>query len=188
MHDTFVDSEIHSTGFIMKTLLSVLFAALILSSCSGRKAPDIYAEGIAAESEKNPALALERFGEVVRDFPAEALAESSQYRIVTILTNADRDKRSVISAQMQFLELFPESERVPQMIFMMAFLYNNEIGNIDSARKYYELFAESWPDHELAPSAKFELETLGKGPEELLGEMPGGEDGATEAARDGDPQ
>ena len=39
---------------------------------------------------------------------------------------------------------------------------------IDSARRVYQIFLEKYPSHELATSARFELETLGKDPSSLL--------------------
>lgn len=164
----------------MKILLFAILLMSVLTSCSTRKAPEVYAEAQKAEAGKNVDLALERYEEVVREFPTEALAESSLYRVVMIRSNVDGDKRKVVDAQMKFLELFPQSERVPTIVFMMAFVYNNELGNVDSARKYYKRFVETWPDNELAPSARFELETLGQTPEELIGGTPaGGERAAT---------
>jgi outer membrane protein assembly factor BamD (BamD/ComL family) len=156
----------------MKTLITLaaclLLAVMSIPGCSGRKAPEIYAEGIAAEKAGNTALALERFEEVVKDFSAEAVAETAMYKIVMLRGNSPMDRRGAVAADMRYIELYPNSERVPTVMFMMAFLYNNELQEIDSARKYYDLFLAKYPGHELAPSARFELETLGKTPDDLL--------------------
>ncbi len=154
----------------MKNILVSLIAAALLASCSGRNARDLYAEARAAEDSGKFALALEKYEKVVRDFPTEAVAETAMYKLVMIRSNSPGDKGLAVESQRRFLDLFPQSPQVPKVMFMLAFLYNNETKQIDSAKKYYELFLASYPDHELAPSAKFELETLGKGPEELLGD------------------
>ncbi len=164
----------------MKTLIFSLFCLFVVAGCSGRKAPEVYAEGVAAEKTGNMALALERYEELVRDFPAEAVAETAMYKIVMIRGNNPADKPAAIAAERRFLELFPGSERAPTVLFMMAFLYNNEIHDADSARTYYTMFLSKYPDHELASSARFELETIGETPDELLGKKEksasGGED------------
>ncbi len=153
----------------MKPLIILFLSVCTFAGCSGRKAPDVYAEGLAAEQSGNPTLALERYEEVVRDFAAEAVAETAMYKIVMLRGNDPSDRQAALAADRRFLELFPEGERAPTVMFMMAFLYNNELQQIDSARKYYELFMAKYPDHELAASARFELETLGKAPGDYLG-------------------
>ncbi len=153
----------------MKQFLLLLIAALLLASCSGNNARGLYADARAAEDSGNVFLALEKFEELVRDYPSEAVAETAMYRLVMIRSGASGDKAPAVEAQTRFLRLYPNSPEAPKVTFMLAFLYNNEMMQIDSAKKYYERFLALYPAHELAPSAKFELETLGKGPEELLG-------------------
>lgn len=159
----------------MKQLILALAATALLASCSGRNARALYDDARAAEDTGNIVLALEKYDELVRDHPGEALAETSLYRAVMIRSNSPGDKAPAVVSQALFLERHPESPEAPKVMFMMAFLYNNELMKTDSARKYYERFLSLYPGHELAPSARFELETLGQGPEEILG---GGDDGA----------
>lgn len=160
----------------MKQLLFSLIAGLLLASCAGKNARDLYAEARAAEDSGNVFLALDKLEEIVRDYPAEAVAETAMYRIVMVRSGTPGDKAPAVEAQTRFLQLYPNSLEAPKVTFMLAFLYNNEMMLIDSAKKYYNQFLSLYPSHELAPSAKFELETLGKGPEELLG---GGEEPPT---------
>jgi predicted TPR repeat methyltransferase len=51
---------------------------------------------------------------------------------------------------------------------MVGYLYNNQLGMTDSAEAAYRKFLSLYPQNELATSAQFELETLGKDPQELL--------------------
>jgi hypothetical protein len=54
------------------------------------------------------------------------------------------------------------------MLFLSGFIYNNDLRQLDSAKIVYETFLKKYPDHELAASARFELETLGKDPSQTL--------------------
>jgi hypothetical protein len=56
---------------------------------------------------------------------------------------------------------------------MVGYIYNNILNMVDSARVAYTRFLEQFPDAELATSAQYELNTLGKKPEELLPSEPG---------------
>jgi outer membrane protein assembly factor BamD (BamD/ComL family) len=159
----------------MKHIPFILTLALILASCSGRNAQNLYDEARAAEDSGKFTVAAEKYEQVVRDYPTEAVAETSLYKVITIRSNSAGDRTPAVDAQRRFLELYPKSAWAPNVTFMLAFNYNNELAQYDSAKKYYQLFLEKYPGHELAASAKFELETIGKEPEHIL---TGGSQGA----------
>jgi outer membrane protein assembly factor BamD (BamD/ComL family) len=153
----------------MKQLLLFSLLATVLAACSGPSARELYDEARAAE-DTNAVLAIEKYEELVRLHPAEALAETAMYKIVMFRQNQPGDRTPALESQRRFLSLYPDSPRASKVLFMHAFLYNNELREADSAKKYYELFLATYPGDELAPSAKFELENLGRGPEELIGD------------------
>jgi outer membrane protein assembly factor BamD (BamD/ComL family) len=65
------------------------------------------------------------------------------------------------------LEYYPEGEFASKAMFMAGFISANHLENLDEAKKYYEMFINKYPEHELVDSAKYELETLGKDIEDL---------------------
>lgn len=65
------------------------------------------------------------------------------------------------------LEHYPESEMASKAMFMAGYINANHLKNLEEAKKYYELFIEKYPQHELVDSAKYELETLGQDIEDL---------------------
>ena len=163
----------------MKELTFVLFCAFVLVSCSRRDANSLYDEARAAEDSGKFGLAAEKYDQVAREYPTEAVAETSLYKLVTIRSNTPGDKAPAVEAQRRFLQAYPNSAWAPKVTFMLAFNYNNELAEYDSAKKYYEIFLAKYPGDELAASARFELSTIGKGPEELLLSSPqAGEPGA----------
>jgi TolA-binding protein len=60
------------------------------------------------------------------------------------------------------LEKYPNGETTAQSTFMLGFIYANSLENFEQAKKYYTLFIEKYPDHELADDAQYELNNLGK--------------------------
>lgn len=65
------------------------------------------------------------------------------------------------------LEKFPEGKTNAKSTFMIGFINANSLGNLEEAKKYYTLFVEKYPDHDLADDATYELNTLGKDINEL---------------------
>lgn len=70
----------------------------------------------------------------------------------------------------EFLERFPKSNFAPKSLFMSGFIYANNLGDYENARKCYELFLERYPNHELSTSVRWEIENLGTDVNELIGE------------------
>ncbi len=60
------------------------------------------------------------------------------------------------------LEKFPKGETTANSTFMLGFIFANSLENYEEAKKYYTLFIERYPDHDLAEDAQYELETLGQ--------------------------
>jgi outer membrane protein assembly factor BamD (BamD/ComL family) len=160
----------------------LLAAAALLQSCSGKSDVTLYQEGRTAEDSGNFQLAVERYEEVADRFQKSAYAESSLYRAGLVYNNDLHDAQKAISSYRKFCSLFPQSKQAPTSLFLSAFLFNNELHQFDSAKIAYETFLQKYPTHELAASAKFELETLGKEPgAHLIGDT-------TELAGSGQPK
>ncbi|TFG98895.1 MAG: outer membrane protein assembly factor BamD [Calditrichales bacterium] len=60
------------------------------------------------------------------------------------------------------LEYYPQGDNAPKATFMIGFIYANNTKDLEEAKKYYTLFIEKYPEHDLADDAKYELETLGQ--------------------------
>ena len=65
------------------------------------------------------------------------------------------------------LEKFPEGTTTAKATFMLGFINANNLKNLEEAKKYYTLFIEKYPGHDLADDAQYELNTLGQDVNEL---------------------
>ncbi|GIV35058.1 MAG: hypothetical protein KatS3mg031_2593 [Chitinophagales bacterium] len=63
---------------------------------------------------------------------------------------------------------YPEFEKIPQIIFLEGFTYENELNDLNAARERYETFLQKYPNHELADDVEFSLKNLGKSPEDII--------------------
>ncbi|TAK60978.1 MAG: tetratricopeptide repeat protein [Bacteroidetes bacterium] len=151
----------------MKNILFVISTLFFIAGCSPSN-DDLFNEAKEAESQKNFPVALERYAKIVENDSQSALAESSQYRIALIYNNELRDIPKAAEAYRKFNSLFPNSHDAPTCLFLAGFLYNNDMKRHDMAKEIYQEFMQKYPNHELVASAKFELETMGKDPVELL--------------------
>ena len=66
---------------------------------------------------------------------------------------------------------YPDHRRASSALFLTAFTYDNELGDVEKARPLYEAFIAKYPDSDFAESAQFQLRNLGKSAEEVLREL-----------------
>lgn len=160
----------------MRVSVVILFILLSISGCAKKSDSQLYTEGKESEALKDFQSAAELYEEVTDRFQTSPYAESSLSRLAYMYNNDIKDKKRALDAYKRFYRLFPSSKQAPTMLFLSAFIYNNEYNNdpamLDSARQSYELFLQKYPDHELAASARFEVENLGKTPDELIIKQP----------------
>jgi len=168
----------------MKTLVcSVVFASMFFAGCSKPTAEEYFARaqksyGLVqrqADTLKNqqqlPDLftpVMAEYEELISQHPASKEAETAMFLVATIQNNDLHQYQPAIDAYRRYVQHYPEGKQAPLAMFMMGYLYNNELRLLDSAASAYKRFLEKYPNSEMAASAKFELETLGKSPEELV--------------------
>jgi outer membrane protein assembly factor BamD (BamD/ComL family) len=112
--------------------------------------------------------ALDLFERVVREYPRHDLAEAALYEIANIKNGNLHLPREAIDAYRLYCQDYPSGKQTPMAMFLIGYLYNNELHNSDSAAAAYRRFLDRYPESEMAASAKFELNNLGKSPDEAL--------------------
>jgi len=69
------------------------------------------------------------------------------------------------------LEAYPDSEKAPNVLFIKGFILEQDYNRDEEARAVYQEFLEKYPTHQMAESAQFLLNNLGKSDEEILQEI-----------------
>jgi len=157
-------------------IISLSFILLFLAGCGDKKTPDeLLADGEKFVSEENLPEAVLAYETLIKDYPEDVLAPEAIVRLATIYQNKLVKNISENESLLKALELFksvydkyPNSEQAPMGLFMAGFVQANELQDYDGATETYNTFLQSYPDHELAASAKEELDNMGLTPEEVL--------------------
>ncbi len=63
---------------------------------------------------------------------------------------------------------YPNYEKTATVLFIKGFIMEQDFKKADEARAIYTEFLERYPDHQMASSAKFLLENMGRSEEEIL--------------------
>jgi outer membrane protein assembly factor BamD (BamD/ComL family) len=167
----------------MRHLLSVLGLGVILLGCSSAPPEDMLATAVQEEALARQAAdtvleasararlfepAVAAYEKLLEAHPNSPQAQEGMFRLATIYNNDVRDFPKAVAMYRSYAERFPEGEKAAVAMFLIGYVYNNELRMLDSAKVAYERFLKTYPNHEMAISAQFELNTLGKPPEELV--------------------
>ena len=151
-----------------RVLVPVWCLLLATAGCSRTSPDELLRQAEEARAMQNFPMAIELYTRVIEDHPKSAQAEVSAFMIATTYNNDLRDYEKAIPAYREYLTRYPGAAQAPMAQFLIGYLYHNELRNLDSAAAAYRAFLAMYPDHELARSATFELENLGRPAEELI--------------------
>jgi len=170
--------------FIGLTLITCLF---LFTSC----------EGTATKNEEKEKNLEEKIAKIEKEFFAETQTKMDKRKALDLVNlyiqfvdenpddfrsleylfkasdismNLNRPKQT-IDLFNRILTTYPSYEKTSSALFLKAFVYEDQLKDYDSARKYYELFIIEYPKSEFADDAKVSLQNLGKTPEELIREF-----------------
>lgn len=176
--------QIHFDNFdgikkrILKTMRSVIYlivTAFVFLGCS-KKANQDYLKS-AEDNLKNNKVqeAVTDFENFVKDNPESEKAPEALTKLASIYQNKMLKNLSVresleksVQIYRQVYDDYPNSIQAPTSLFMSAFILANELQKYHLAEVSYQLFLQKYPNHELANSAREELNNLGLSPEEIL--------------------
>jgi len=161
----------------MKTIINILsLSVLLLTGCSNNKsAADLFNDGEKFLNESKIPEAVNSYETLISEYPDENLAPDATARLASIYQNKQVKNIPETQSLQKSAELFrsiyekyPQSQQAPMGLFMAGFVEANELHNFNAATDTYNLFLKTYPDHELATSAKEELDNMGLTPEEIL--------------------
>ncbi len=149
----------------MKILIPVLL--FLLNSCGSFTDEELWIKIEQAKANKNWDSTLQVSQRIIKEYPHGryigwarfALAESYRFK---------NQPREALDNYKLFHEQYPEMQPSALSLFLTGYIYNNNLQMFDSAKIFYEEFLQKFPKHDLAPTVKFELESIGKSPEETL--------------------
>ena len=159
----------------MKSILFLIVIAFVFSGCSKKTDKDYMDAAQQALVNKKVGEAVKSYDKLITEYPESKLAPEAMVKLANMYQNMMVDslsrKESYKKAENIFRDLYekyPDSKQAPTALFMSGFIEANNLHQFDKATQTYRIFLEKYPDHELAESAKQELNTMGKAPDEIL--------------------
>ena len=89
------------------------------------------------------------------------------YKAADLSLNINKSRES-LDLYNRIIYQYPDYKKVPECLFLMAYIYENYFQELGKAKEIYESFLSKYPNHDFADDARISIENLGKSPEELI--------------------
>ncbi len=147
----------------------VIIYSLFLFGCSKMTEDELWQKVEQSRIANNFDSTIQVCQRIVQEYPNGQKASAALYLLGETYQNGKHDYRTAINYYQSFVKKYPDLNSTPVAMFIIGFIYNNNLQQMDSARIAYQEFVTKFPNHDLTSSAKFELENLGKSPDEIIG-------------------
>lgn len=155
----------------MKSMrIYLVLAALCwgLASCSEQTPEQLYAQAEAAAADTTALdKAVDQLNSFLQQYPQDKLAPKALDKLALIAQKRGDMKGAVVLYE-RLLSQYPKSDQADEAQFMIAFVCEEFLGDLDKARQSYQRVIEQYPNSELALSARHLLPNVGRPPEEWV--------------------
>lgn len=156
-----------------KILMAVICAGALFAGCGKESEQALWQKVEASRANNNTDSTIAVCETMLKEYPDGKLAPGALYMIAETYYRGKHEPVAAIGYYRKFIERYPDVVQTPVAMFLIGFIYNNDVHNVDSARAGYTQFLQKYPKHDLAQSATFELENLGKSADTILEEKSG---------------
>ena len=153
----------------MKSILySALALGIVFAGCAKLSEDQLWQKVEETRVRGNYDSTIQVCQTLLKEYPDGKNASAALYMLGDMSQNATHNYAAAVNYYHAFVTKYPDLNSTPVAMFVMGFIYNNNLQMVDSARAAYNVFLAKFPNHELAASAKFELDNLGKTPDEII--------------------
>jgi outer membrane protein assembly factor BamD (BamD/ComL family) len=113
---------------------------------------------------------LSAYESFIKHFPEDSVTVKFFFKAANLCMNMG-DGAKAIDLFGQFIEKYPENPKAAVSLFFIAYIYENQIKNLDKAKEIYMQFIEKYPESDFTNDARIALQNLGKSPEQMVREF-----------------
>lgn len=172
-----------------QTLLWIFMALMVMVGCQNQNAKttanDVKKAEAALFNEDQTVNAeavtdaVAAFNKYVEENPEASDAPEYLFKAIEVSVNTKQDPQQSIAMVNRLLENYPEFDKNPVALFMLAtFVYDEQQHDLDRARDAYQRIVDDYPNSPFAKDAAIAITQLGMTPEELVKMFEREEDGS----------
>ncbi|MBE0648616.1 MAG: tetratricopeptide repeat protein [Bacteroidales bacterium] len=119
---------------------------------------------------------IQMYRDFAAAYPNDSLSPNYLFKAASMTMNLQNGPGSIALFD-QIIESYPDFEKAPLCLFFKGYVEENVLGDIDKARATYQIFIDTYPDHDFADDAQASINNLGKTPEQMIQEFEANQSG-----------
>jgi len=165
---------------LFKTLSILLLAVTIFTACSSEQEnlkteiktmeDVLFADANKMIDKVKARELIDKYVQFGDEFPENEEASSMLFKAGDMSMNLNMPKEAIEIFD-RIMNVYPDYEKTPQCLFLKGYIFENNLGDLNGAKKIYEEFLEKYPNDDFADDAEVSIKNLGKSPEELIKEF-----------------
>jgi outer membrane protein assembly factor BamD (BamD/ComL family) len=162
------------------TLLTVVLALAVLSGCSPSREKSVSTITSLESRLFSPAATgfdkvkadslLAAYESFMKRFADDSLTLKYTFKAANLAMNMG-DAAKAIGLFDKFIEKYPDHPKAAVSMFFTAYIYENQLKNLEKAKEIYLQFIEKYPNGDFTNDARVALQNLGKTPEQMVQEF-----------------
>ena len=113
---------------------------------------------------------LSAYESFMKHFPEDSLTVKIAFKAANLCMNMGNETKAIELFD-KFIEKYPDSPKAAVSMFFKAYIYENQIKDLEKAKEIYLQFIEKYPNDDFANDARIALQNLGKSPEQMVREF-----------------
>ncbi|MFA6541319.1 MAG: tetratricopeptide repeat protein [Bacteroidota bacterium] len=150
---------------IIASLLTV-----VIAGCGTLTDEQLWLKVEAAKKNNNWDSTRQVCSRILQEYPGSTYAPWAQFGLAESFRFKNQPREALDNYKI-FYEKYPDMQPSAVSLFLIGYMYNNTFHLTDSAKIFYYQFLKKYPDHDLAPTVRTEIEYMGKDPAQVLQEM-----------------
>jgi TolA-binding protein len=161
---------------IFPSITKVILLSVIIAGCS-KSDKGLWDDAVKFQKDEKVTEAIKSYEQIFEKHPDSPLAPKALFEIGKLYQSRSVKDLDVVASLKKAIEYYgkifkeyPNSDEASKALFMKGFVESNELQDFQAAKASFNMFIQKYPNNEMIPSAKAELENMGKPPEEILKE------------------
>jgi outer membrane protein assembly factor BamD (BamD/ComL family) len=113
---------------------------------------------------------LIQYTSFIKHFPDDTMSVKYLFNAANLCMNMSEGSKAIDFFN-QFIQKYPDNPRVGTCMFFKAYIYENQLKDLEKAKEMYLQFIEKFPDSDFSKDARMAIKNLGKSPDEIVREF-----------------
>ncbi len=144
-----------------------VFLLVCVAGCQKLSDEDLWIRVEAAKVNNNWDSTKQVCEKILSEYPKGRYASWARFGLAESFRFKNQPREALNNYKL-FYQQYPDMQPSALSLFLVGYIYKNNFQMIDSAKFFFQAFLIKYPNHDLAPTVRTELNFIGGSPDQVL--------------------